>query len=130
MDDKPVDIPNTFSYKSMMFSDVPNLVSTFGYINASWTLKADLTAEYACRLLNHMAATGMRQCTPRLQQQNMVGEDWINSFSSGYIQRKIHLLPKQGTESPWLNTQNYALDKKVIRKGPIEDGFLQFTNKA
>jgi hypothetical protein len=105
-------------------------VSTFGYINASWTLKADLTAEYSCRLLNHMAATGARQCTPRLQQPDMVGEDWIGGFSSGYIQRKMHLLPKQGTESPWLNTQNYALDKKVIREGPIEDGVLQFTNKA
>ncbi|MDH3983925.1 MAG: FAD-containing monooxygenase EthA, partial [Gammaproteobacteria bacterium] len=116
----------------MMFSDVPNLVSTFGYINASWTLKADLTAEYACRLLNHMTETGTRQCTPRLQEheRNMAGEDWIEGFSSGYIQRKKHMLPKQGTASPWLNTQNYALDKKVIGKGPIEDGCLQFTNKA
>jgi len=132
VDDKPVDIPKTFSYKSMMFSDVPNLVSTFGYINASWTLKADLTAEYSCRLLNHMAETGTRQCTPRLQEheQDMAGEDWIGGFSSGYIQRKKHLLPKQGTASPWLNTQNYTLDKKVIGKGPIEDGFLQFTNKV
>ena len=130
VDNEPVDISKTFSYKSMMFSDVPNLVSTFGYINASWTLKADLTAEYSCRLLNHMAATGTRQCTPRLQQPDMVGEDWIGGFSSGYIQRKMHLLPKQGTESPWLNTQNYALDKKVIREGPIEDGVLQFTNSA
>jgi cation diffusion facilitator CzcD-associated flavoprotein CzcO len=130
VDGQPVDISNTFSYKSMMFSDVPNLVSTFGYINASWTLKADLTAEYACRLLNHMAETGMRQCTPRLQEQDMVGEDWIGGFSSGYIQRKMHLLPKQGTKSPWLNTQNYALDKKVIREGPIEDGVLQFSNRA
>ena len=67
VDDQPVDISKTFSYKSMMFSDVPNLVSTFGYINASWTLKADLTAEYSCRLLNHMAETGTRQCTPRLR---------------------------------------------------------------
>jgi cation diffusion facilitator CzcD-associated flavoprotein CzcO len=130
VDNQPVDISKTFSYKSMMFSDVPNLVSTFGYINASWTLKADLTAEYSCRLLNHMAETGMRQCTPRLQEPDMAGEDWIAGFSSGYIQRKMHLLPKQGTESPWLNTQNYALDRKVIRDGPIEDGVLQFTNNA
>ena len=132
VDDQPVDLSKTFSYKSMMFSDVPNLVSTFGYINASWTLKADLTAEYSCRLLNHMAYTGTRQCTPRLREheQDMAGEDWIDCFSSGYIQRKIHLLPKQGTASPWLNTQNYALDRRTIGKGPIKDGVLQFTNEV
>jgi len=130
VDDQPIDISKTFSYKSMMFSDVPNLVSTFGYINASWTLKADLTAEYSCRLLNHMTDTGMRQCTPRLQEheRGMAGEPWIDCFSSGYIQRKIDLLPRQGTTSPWLNTQNYALDRKTIGEGPLEDGFLRFTN--
>jgi len=100
----------------MMFSDVPNLLSTFGYINASWTLKADLAAEFSCRLLDHTSDTGMCQCTPRLQdhERNMAGKDWIESFSSGYIQRKIHLLPKQGDQPPWVNTQNYALDKKTI----------------
>jgi cation diffusion facilitator CzcD-associated flavoprotein CzcO len=129
VDGQPVDIARTFSYKSMMFSDVPNLVSTFGYINASWTLKSDLTAEYSCRLLNHMAATGMRQCTPRLQEheRGMTGDDWILGFSSGYIQRKLYLLPRQGTEWPWLNTQNYTWDRKAIGEGPIEDGFLQFS---
>jgi cation diffusion facilitator CzcD-associated flavoprotein CzcO len=132
VDDQPIDIAQTFSYKSMMFSDVPNLVSTFGYINASWTLKADLTAEYSCRILNHMTNTGMRQCTPRLQehQQDMVGGDWIQGFSSGYIQRKLHLLPKQGTEAPWLNTQNYGRDRKTIGKDPLQDGYLQFTNRG
>ena len=129
VDDRPVDISRTFSYKSMMFSDVPNLVSTFGYINASWTLKSDLTAEYSCRLLNHMARTGMRQCTPRLREhaRGMAGADWIVGFSSGYIQRKLHMLPRQGNAWPWLNTQNYALDRKTIGKGPIEDGFLEFS---
>ena len=130
VDDRPIDISKTFSYKSMMFSDVPNLISTFGYINASWTLKADLTAEYACRVLNHMAETGMRQCTPRLpdHERDTAGRDWIECFSSGYIQRKIHLLPRQGEASPWLNTQNYALDRKTIGQGPVEDGSLQFSN--
>ena len=60
----------------------------------------------------------------------MAGEDWIEGFSSGYIQRKMHLLPKQGDQPPWVNTQNYALDKKIIGEGPIEDGVLQFTNKG
>jgi len=130
VDDQPIDIADTFSYKSMMFSDVPNLVSTFGYINASWTLKADLTAEFSCRLLNHMSETGMRQCTPRLrdEQRDMPGKAWIESFTSGYIQRKTHLLPKQGEQPPWVNTQNYVLDRKTIGEGPLEDGFLQFSN--
>ena len=132
VDGRPIDVSETFSYKSMMFSDVPNLVSTFGYINASWTLKADLTAEFSCRLLNHMTETGMRQCTPRLRddEQDMAGKNWIEGFSSGYIQRKTHLLPKQGAASPWLNTQNYALDRKTIGEGPLEDGTLQFSNPA
>jgi len=130
VDDQPIDISRTFSYQSMMFSDVPNLVSTFGYINASWTLKADLTAEFSCRLLNHMTATSMRQCTPRLRddERDMAGKNWIEVFTSGYIQRKTHLLPRQGDKPPWVNTQDYALDKKTIGEGPLEDGFLQFTN--
>jgi cation diffusion facilitator CzcD-associated flavoprotein CzcO len=129
VDGRPIDISETFSYKSMMFSDVPNLVSTFGYINASLTLKADLTAEFSCRLLNHMTDTDMRQCTPRLRddKRDMAGKGWIDGFSSGYIQRKTHLLPKQGDQPPWINTQNYALDKKIIGEDPLEDGFLQFS---
>ena len=78
-----------------------------------------------------MTETGMRQCTPRLREheQDMAGVDWIDGFSSGYIQRKIHRLPRQGTVAPWRNAQNYALDRKVIGKGPIEDGCLRFTRK-
>ena len=127
---QPIDFADSFSYKSMMFSDVPNLVSTFGYINASWTLKADLTAEFVCRLLNHMDETETRVCTPRLRNEDkdMPGLPWIADFSSNYIQRKIHLLPKQGDRDPWINTQNYIADKKVIREGAIDDGALQFTN--
>ncbi len=132
VDDKPIDFAETFSYKAMMFSDVPNLVSTFGYINASWTLKADLTAEYTCRLINHMDETGTRQCTPRLRgsDRDMPARTWIKDFSSGYMQRKMHLLPKQGNHWPWTNTQDYALDKKLIRDADIADGILEFTNPA
>jgi len=116
----------------MMFSDVPNLISTFGYINASWTLKADLTAEFSCRVLNHMSDTGVRQCTPRLPDEERAsgGKNWIENFSSGYIQRKSHLLPRQGARSPWVNTQNYALDRKTIGEAPIDDGVLVFSSPA
>jgi cation diffusion facilitator CzcD-associated flavoprotein CzcO len=130
VDGEVVDISKTFSYKAMMFSGVPNLVSTFGYINASWTLRADLTAEYFCRLINHMDATGYRQCTPRLPgtEKDMPARDWITAFSSGYMQRAMHLLPRQGDREPWLNNQNYDLDKKMIRGEAIDDGVLSFSN--
>ena len=128
VDGEQVDISKSFSYKGMMFSDVPNLVSTFGYINASWTLRADLTAEYFCRLLNHMDEAGFSQYTPRLDEQDMQARDWITAFSSGYMQRAMHMLPRQGDKEPWLNTQNYVLDKKMIRGEAIDDGVLSFSS--
>ena len=130
VDGKAVRMPDTFAYKGMMYSDVPNLVQTFGYINASWTLRADLVAEYTCRLLNRLRELGMRQTTPRLREEDrdMEARPWIEVFSSGYVQRKMHLFAKQGDKEPWLNTQDYAADKKSIRKGPLEDGVITFDN--
>jgi len=130
VDGQPVEIPQTFSYKGMMYSDVPNLVSTFGYINASWTLRADLTAEFFCRLVRHMDAAGYRQCTPRLREQDldMPARPWIVDFSSGYMQRVMPLLPRQGDREPWLNPQDFRRDKKMIRHGAIDDGVLTFSN--
>ena len=129
VDGKRMNFPDTTIYKGMMFSDVPNLVQTFGYINASWTLRADLTARYTCRLLNRMAAVGARQCTPRLGEENreMPRRPWIEDFSSGYMQRSMHLFPKQGDRDPWRHTQDFATDKKLTR-GPIEDGVLVLDN--
>jgi len=129
VDGQPVDFSKTYSYKGMMFSDVPNLVSTFGYINASWTLRADLTAEYVCRLINYMDEKGVRQCTPRLREEdrNMPARPWIEGFSSGYVQRAMHLLPKQGDREPWLHHQNYQRDKQTIRHAAIADGVLVFS---
>ena len=130
VDDKKVDFSETYTYKGMMYSDVPNLITTFGYINASWTLRADLTAEYACRVLNHMERNNCRHCTPRLrdEDQQMPSRPWIEDFSSGYMQRAMHLFPKQGDREPWLNTQDYKRDRKMIRKGALEDGALLFSN--
>jgi hypothetical protein len=115
-----------------MYSGVPNLVSTFGYINASWTLRADLTSEYVCRLLNHLDETGTRQVTPRLRDidHHMPPRPWIDQFSSGYMQRAMHRFPKQGDHEPWINPQNYARDKKMIRYGALEDGALIFSNPS
>ena len=132
VDGEAVSFPDTFSYKGMLYSDVPNLVQTFGYINASWTLRADLTAEYTCRLLNRMDELGARQVTARLadEDQSMQKRDWIEDFSAGYMQRVMHLFPKQGDHEPWLNTQNFTKDKKMIRHAPLEDGRLVFDNPA
>ena len=129
VDGKRVNFPDTTVYKGMMYSDVPNLVQTFGYINASWTLRADLTARYVCRLLNRMAKSGTRQCTPRLRDEDrdMPRRPWIDDFSSGYMQRSMHLFPKQGDRDPWRHAQDHAVDKKLTR-APIEDGVLVLDN--
>ncbi|MEM9620262.1 MAG: NAD(P)/FAD-dependent oxidoreductase [Pseudomonadota bacterium] len=132
VDGATVDFPSTYTYKGMMYSDIPNLIQTFGYINASWTLRADLTSEYACRVINHMDELGVRTVTPRLRAEDsdMQPRPWIEDFSAGYMQRVMHLFPKQGDRDPWRNTQNYALDKKLIRKAPLEDGGLVFGRAA
>jgi len=132
VDGERVNFPDTYTYKGMMYSDVPNMVQSFGYINASWTLRADLTCEYVCRLLNRMDELGMRQCTPRLRPEDagMARRPWIDDFSAGYMRRVMHLFPKQGDRDPWRNTQNYALDRKLIRHAPVDDGVLTFSNPA
>ena len=127
VDNQVVNFPETYTYKGMMYSDVPNLVSTFGYINASWTLRSDLTAEYVCRLLNHMDENTVRQCTPTLRESDtdMPTRLWIDNFSSNYMQRALHLFPKQGDREPWINPQSYPHDRKMIHHGAIEDDVLQ-----
>lgn len=128
VDGKPVNFTDTLAYKGMMYTDVPNMIQTFGYINASWTLRADLTAEYACRVINQMDSLGVTQCTPRLREADLSMElrPWIEGFSAGYMERAMDSFPKQGSNDPWRNTQNYALDKKMIRNAPLEDGALVF----
>jgi monooxygenase len=130
VDGKPIDFHDTYSYKGMMYSGVPNLVQTFGYVNASWTLRADLTSEYVCRLLNRMDEIGMQQCGAELREedQGMETRPWIDGFTPNYMKRVMHLFPKQGDKVPWRNTQDYSLDKKTIRKAPLEDGALVFSH--
>ncbi len=125
VDGQPVDIARAMSYKGMMYSDVPNLASTFGYTNASWTLKADLTSEYVCRLLNHMDRNGYAQATPRRTDPTIEEEPWLD-FSSGYVQRALSILPRQGNKRPWKLYQNYALDLVTLRYGKVDDGTMEF----
>ncbi len=132
LDGEPIDFPNRFTYKGLMYSDVPNLISTFGYINASWTLRVDLTAEFICRVIQTMDRAGARQCTPRLrpQDQGMSPRPYIEGFTPGYLQRASHLFPKQGDREPWLNPQRYLRDKQMFRKDPIEDGVLELVGNV
>jgi monooxygenase len=129
VDGTAVDFAETWSYLGMGYSDVPNLVSSFGYVNASWTLRADLICEYVCRLVNHMSATGTDTCVPTLRptDADMPRRPYIDDFTSGYMQRVMPLLPRQGDRAPWVNTQSYSADKKLFRDGPVEDGVMQFT---
>jgi monooxygenase len=129
VDGRRIDASKTLSYKGMMYEGVPNLASAFGYTNASWTLKCDLTCEFVCRILNHMKKTGLRQATPVNEDPEVGHLPWLD-FSSGYVQRAMARFPKQGTKSPWKLHQNYALDLMNLRYARLEDGVLRFTNRA
>jgi monooxygenase len=126
VDGQSVDFAKTLNYKGMMYSDVPNLASAFGYTNASWTLKCDLTCDYVCRLLNHMTKHRYDQCTPRRVDPSITEEPWIN-FTSGYVQRSLAKFPKQGSRAPWRLHQNYALDLLTLKYSSVEDGTMQFS---
>ena len=128
VDDAPVDMPKTLVYKGMMFSDVPNLAFAVGYTNASWTLKCDLTAEYVCRLLNHMDQHGYAACTPRVNDQD-IEEEPVIDFNSGYVLRALPSLPRQGSKKPWRLHQNYVKDFSMMRYGRVEDGTMEFSRR-
>lgn len=128
VDGRDVDFGKTVAYKGMMYAGVPNMASSFGYTNASWTLKCDLTCEYVCRLLNHMDRIGMRQATPSLRGAKMETESWWGDFSSGYVQRIPDKFPRQGKESPWRLHQNYARDLMDLKFGPVDDDAMQFSH--
>jgi len=128
IDGMPVDLSDTFNYKGMMYSDVPNMASSFGYTNASWTLKSDLTCAYVCRLLNTMKKRGLRQATPRVGATMLVPAPFLD-FSSGYVTRAMAKFPKQGSKTPWRVHQNYARDLLALRYGSVDDG-MEFSNRV
>ena len=126
VDGAAVDLGKTYNYKGMMFSDVPNLAAAFGYTNASWTLKADLTSLYVCRLLNAMRRKGMRQATPRVGGERLEPVPFLD-FSSGYVRRSIDRFPKQGDRKPWRVHQNYIRDLMALKFGSVDDE-MAFSN--
>ena len=115
---------DTVTYRGMMLGNVPNLAIAFGYTNASWTLKVDLTCERVCRLLNHMTARGHDYCVP-VPPADLETAPMLD-FSSGYVQRALANLPRQGAKSPWRTYQNYVQDMLTIRFGKLEDGAMTF----
>jgi monooxygenase len=129
VDGEEVEVSKTMTYKGMLLSGVPNMAFTLGYSNASWTLKVDLTSEYMCRLLNHMDAHGYRQCVPRVTDPSVTIEPLIG-LNSNYILRSLEHLPKQGSKEPWKLRQNYAIDLRALRHGPVVDGAMEFSSPS
>jgi cation diffusion facilitator CzcD-associated flavoprotein CzcO len=127
IDGKETNFAEHFYYKGCMFSDVPNMAIVFGYLNASWTLKADIVSHYVCRLLNHMQRNNLSIANPQLDHPEALEEESLFDFSSGYVQRANNILPRQSTTMPWRLTQDYGFEKNVLLKEPIEDGVLKFT---
>lgn len=129
VDGTAVNVAERISYKGMMLNDVPNLVLSFGYTNASWTLKSDLTARYACRLINHMDRHRLAICVPRLPSRGVERQPMID-FSSGYVRRAAAHLPGQGTDVPWRVHQNYLKDRLMLGLGTITDAAMEFRRRG
>jgi cation diffusion facilitator CzcD-associated flavoprotein CzcO len=129
VDGEPVHLPDQVVYKAMMLSGVPNFAFTVGYTNASWTLKADLTASYVCRLLNHMRRHGYAQCMPADEDPEIIREPLLN-LNSGYVLRSVQDFPSQGSKRPWRVHQNYALDVLAFKLGGVDDGVMSFSRGA
>jgi monooxygenase len=127
VDGHPVELGSTLSYKGVMLSGVPNFAAVFGYINASWTLKADLISAFVCRLLNFMDTKGVRQVTPTTNSQKAAA-NFVEKFSPGYMQRAVADWPKQGSDSPWRVYQNYFRDIASLRWSAIDNDALRFSN--
>jgi monooxygenase len=126
VDGRSVDLSQTLAYKGVMLSGVPNLASVFGYINASWTLKADLICTYVCRLLNRMDRKGARQVTPQSRGETAVAP-FVEKFTPGYMERALAHWPKQGSTAPWRVYQNYVRDAISLKWSPVDDHALVFS---
>jgi len=127
IDNNQVNAHERLTYKGMMLSGVPNFAISFGYVNASWTLRADLTCEYVCRLINLMDKKGVKCCEP-IDDKSAHGDDQLIDFTSGYFQRGLNQMPKQGNKAPWKNYQNYLKDIFAVRLFSIKDNNLSFYN--
>jgi monooxygenase len=126
VDDADVELGEALVYRGMLLSGVPNMAFAFGYANQSWTLGADLTCEQVCRLLRHMDRHGYASCTPRNRDPAVTGVPF-SELTSGYIMRAIDQFPRQGSKDPWRREQNYARDRRSVRRAPMDDPALEFS---
>jgi cation diffusion facilitator CzcD-associated flavoprotein CzcO len=126
IDGAPTSLNQHYYYKGCMFSNIPNFAVVFGYLNASWTLKADIVSNYVCRLLNHMDAVGSPIAMPALADPEAIESAELFDFTSGYIARGQHLLPRNSTAMPWRLTQDYRFERNVLNNDPVDDGVMRF----
>lgn len=131
VDGEAVAFEDQFTYMGLMVSGVPNMIYTFGYVNASWTLRADLTAEFSCRLINYMTQNRLNYSQPQLkvEEQDMEPLSYFKDFSSGYFARGWHLFPKQGDQAPWVAPQDYLMERKLLQEHQLDDGYLIFSKR-
>lgn len=130
MDGKPLDTSKHMLYQGVMVSDVPNMALIIGYINASWTLKVDIAAEYICRLLNYMDQHGYDEVIPEGDATELLEDTVMGSLTSGYIARAADVMPKQGKHAPWKVSNNYLADRKELKTASFEDGVLKFKSES
>lgn len=129
VDGQEVHVPDTIGWKGLMLSDVPNLAMTFGYVNASWTLRADLVARYVCRLLNHMRRHGHVRVVPRVPRDGVgAPRPWIE-LDSGYVRRGGARFPRQGSRGPWRHAPSYLRDLLALRLAPLGHPALEFSGR-
>ena len=128
MDGKPVNFAEHWYYRNCMFSNLPNFAALFGYLNAGWTLRVDIAAEWLCRLFNQMDVWGADVVVPELKDDSSLVEDSaFDKFSSGYIARGRHLIPRSAQDGPWQISMDYRADRRELRDAPIDDGVLKFS---
>ncbi|MGH6716272.1 MAG: hypothetical protein ACREDC_08820, partial [Bradyrhizobium sp.] len=127
VDGQPIASGKLITYKGLMYSNVPNLIYFTGYFNASWTLKVDLVADFACRLLKHMDEAGAKQVTPRADNDVFAKPARPTPFISGYIRRAAGRMPRQGAAFPWITESNYFWDRRTLLRGAVDDGTLDFS---
>ncbi len=130
IDGRPLDFADCWAHRGILFSGVPNMAWVFGYLRTSWTMRADMVAEFVCRLLNHMAEKGAEVVTPQLREADkaMPARPFVDpeNFNAGYLMRNMHIMPKQGDRQPWIFSQDYYTEKDEIPAADLDDGTLEY----
>jgi cation diffusion facilitator CzcD-associated flavoprotein CzcO len=134
LDGDPVDFSQTYTYRGIMNSGIPNMSYMFGYLRTSWTMRVDLVCDFVCRLLNKMEDEGLSVCTATLREQDKGMEvlPWIedDEFNAGYLKRSMHLLPKQGGHEPWQFCRDYYIEKDMLPAIDLNEDVLVYEAPA